>query len=1026
MFVAKLRKYLKTRRVTAVSQVGTDRIIEFQFSDGQYKLFLEYYAEGNVVLTDKDLNVIALLRMVNASRDQEELRVGLKYSVENRQNFGGIPALTNERVRDALQKSLDRAAKDVATPGKKIKKKTGDALRRALATSIPEYPPMLLDHALRVRQFDPSTSVEDVLKDESKLDGLMGVLEEAKSVVDAIEASDTLKGYIIAKRGKAKTPANDERTDNVGHDVEEGSEKENIGIMYEDFHPFRPQQFVDDPNLIILEFDGFNKTVDEFFSSLESQKLESRLTEREENAKKKLEYARSEHQKRLGGLQQVQKLNVRKAQAIEVNLQRVQEAIAAVNGLIAQGMDWVEIARLIEMEQTRQNPVASSIKLPLKLYENTITLLLDEEVQLNDEEDDEGYETGSDVSESAEESDKAPKAQQSKAADKRLTIDIDLGLSPWSNARQYYEERKTAAVKEEKTIKASSMALKSTEKKITADLKKSLAQEKELLRPVRKQLWFEKFYYFISSEGYLVLGGRDVQQSEILYKRYLNKGDIYVHADLNGATSVIVKNKPGFTDSPIPPSTLSQAGSFSVATSTAWDSKAIMAAWWVHPSQVSKTASNGDFLDAGIFDVTGKKNYLPPAQLLLGFGVMFHISDGSKARHMKHRVPVAESEPVEESTIKAEQTEQHLEEDQEHTEAEDDEPDSAPETDVDEHRDENSSTQYTNPLQTSHDDANAEHDSSEEHDEDVEKSDSEDEHVDTIREAITESQHEDMDPTNAAHVQDTEMNSKSTEAGDVNSAVAGALSSTLSVTTTKVSPQQHASKKHGKKSKLKAKYADQDEEDRELALQLLGSAKGKQQYQAPVETKASREAQLAADKERRREQHLRKQQSGKESEQARRQRLEEGTEQLDEDEVAELSMLDNFVGTPLPGDEILDCLAICAPWDAIGAKFRWRVKIQPGAQKKGKAVKEILGSWARGIEDREKKRMPGSEDERFAEEMVLRREGELIRGLRDIEVVGIVPVGKCRIMLSGGEKAKSGGAKGGAKSNRGGRGSKRK
>lgn len=43
-FVARLRKFLKTRRVTAINQIGTDRILEFQFSDGQYRLYLEFFA----------------------------------------------------------------------------------------------------------------------------------------------------------------------------------------------------------------------------------------------------------------------------------------------------------------------------------------------------------------------------------------------------------------------------------------------------------------------------------------------------------------------------------------------------------------------------------------------------------------------------------------------------------------------------------------------------------------------------------------------------------------------------------------------------------------------------------------------------------------------------------------------------------------------------------------------------------------------------------------------------------------------
>ncbi len=38
---------------------------------------------------------------------------------------------------------------------------------------------------------------------------------------------------------------------------------------------------------------------------------------------------------------------------------------------------------------------------------------------------------------------------------------------------------------------------------------------------VRKVFWFEKFYWFVSSENYIVLSGRDAQQNELLVKRYL-------------------------------------------------------------------------------------------------------------------------------------------------------------------------------------------------------------------------------------------------------------------------------------------------------------------------------------------------------------------------------------------------------------------------------------------------------------------------------------------------------------------------
>lgn len=37
---------------------------------------------------------------------------------------------------------------------------------------------------------------------------------------------------------------------------------------------------------------------------------------------------------------------------------------------------------------------------------------------------------------------------------------------------------------------------------------------------VRKSAWYERFNWFISSENYLVISGRDAQQNELIVKRY--------------------------------------------------------------------------------------------------------------------------------------------------------------------------------------------------------------------------------------------------------------------------------------------------------------------------------------------------------------------------------------------------------------------------------------------------------------------------------------------------------------------------
>lgn len=195
----------------------------------------------------------------------------------------------------------------------------------------------------------------------------------------------------------------------------------------------------------------------------------------------------------------VQTLNERKARAIEANLDKVEEAIASVNSLLWQGVDWKGIETMVANARSAGNPVAELVG-GLKLGEGVVTLLLVEEGLEGEDSDEEGE----NASESEGESDND--AAKVKKELEKLRVDVKLALSGWANAREYYSEKKTAAVKEEKTIKASSKALKSTERKVLADLKKGLNIEKQLLRPVRQQMWFEKFYFFLSTDGYLVLG----------------------------------------------------------------------------------------------------------------------------------------------------------------------------------------------------------------------------------------------------------------------------------------------------------------------------------------------------------------------------------------------------------------------------------------------------------------------------------------------------------------------------------------
>lgn len=141
---------------------------------------------------------------------------------------------------------------------------------------------------------------------------------------------------------------------------------------YDEFHPFLYKQFA---NRKYKEFPTFDSAVDEFFSAIESQKLELKTRRQEEAALKKLDSVRKEQEKRVNILLDQQITNVRKAQLIELNLQLVDAAITIIRNAVASQMDWQDLNDLVKEEKRRENPIALIIE-TLKLDTNQLTLVL--------------------------------------------------------------------------------------------------------------------------------------------------------------------------------------------------------------------------------------------------------------------------------------------------------------------------------------------------------------------------------------------------------------------------------------------------------------------------------------------------------------------------------------------------------------------------------------------------------------------------------------------------------------------------
>lgn len=67
---------------------------------------------------------------------------------------------------------------------------------------------------------------------------------------------------------------------------------------------------------------------------------------------------------------------------------------------------------------------------------------------------------------------------------------------------------------------------------------------------------------------------------------------------------------------------------------------------------------------------------------------------------------------------------------------------------------------------------------------------------------------------------------------------------------------------------------------------------------------------------------------------------EEQVELLDEDQLKRLREIDALTGLPRANDILLHAVPVCGPYSALQG-YKYRLKLQPGSQRKGKAAKQV-------------------------------------------------------------------------------------
>ena len=655
-FCAKLRKHLRGLRLEQVTQLGTmDRVVHFVFGSGdaqRHSLMLELYARGNLVLTNSSYTILSLLRSheynksnngnssENTTDDAIQVKVGHAYPVtyattitassatsesgdEEKGPDSNLELLTASDPLQWFQKLQEsepapKADNNNSKASKKNKKNNTPQVAWKMllmkpSSGVSHYGPSLIEHCLRFANLWESAT------EKSKFPRDLTTTEEWKALQSVLESegtrilkgikNDASKGYILYQEKIKKNPTPSPVPSSPFDDK----------ILLE----FQPHLLKQHESMPHLEYNTFDLAVDNFFSHLDLQKRILRAEQQQTQAEQRLEKIRLDQEKRFASLISQQESLLEEAQLVELHADMVEKALQVVNSALDSGMDWDQLEDLVELEaRQNHNPVAMLIhKLDLENDQMVMRLLREDAIYDNDGEDND---------------------DQSRFRN----VTVSLNETAHGNAKAMFAKYRASKEKSKKTTEANAKALEAAEETARRQMQEAQNRSANItLQAKRKPMWFEKFNWFITTDNYLVLGGRDAQQNEQIVKRYLRPGDAYLHADVHGAASCVLRAKrqrdpkTGKT-TPIPLSSqaLREAGNFTICRSSAWSSRMVTSAWWVESHQVSKTAPTGEYLTVGSFMIRGKKNFLPPSQLEMGLAVLFRLGDeDSILRHKDER-----------------------------------------------------------------------------------------------------------------------------------------------------------------------------------------------------------------------------------------------------------------------------------------------------------------------------------------------------------------------------------------------------
>ena len=356
---------------------------------------------------------------------------------------------------------------------------------------------------------------------------------------------------------------------NVVLDVEPSEDEDTPD--YVAFTPFRFRLYNDLP---FESFDTFSQALDEFFGVSESELEDEELQNAQTKEQKRLQRIIDKQSEGIESLKAKAEQQRVIGELIYSHFAITQEVLETVTKARSDGHPWDEIISKIEEGKAKGIPSAMIVE---RISPSQGQIIAD----LN----------GS-------------------------KVPLDIRLTAQDNAARAYD----IAKKSEGKIKGAQIQIDRTKAKLEK-LEGSITEPevKRVRIKIRSKRWYEKYRWFISSEGYLIIGGRDIKMNEEIAKRQMSANDIFLHATIHGAPYTIIKvpdEAPG-------QQTIDEAAQFAVTFSRAWqDGLSGGDAFWVNPEQVSFSPPSGEHLPAGSVMLYGTKNYIRKVPVELAVGVL--------------------------------------------------------------------------------------------------------------------------------------------------------------------------------------------------------------------------------------------------------------------------------------------------------------------------------------------------------------------------------------------------------------------